>query len=41
MFQVAKKSFSTTATKNIIQNVTIIGGGAMGSGIAQVRIIKI
>lgn len=37
-FQVARKTFSTTATKNIIQNVTIIGAGAMGSGIAQVSI---
>lgn len=35
-FQVGRKHFSTTATKNIIQNVTIIGVGAMGSGIAQV-----
>lgn len=35
-FQVARKTFSTTASKNIIQNVTIIGAGAMGSGIAQV-----
>lgn len=36
IFRVARKSFSTTAAKNVIQNVTIIGGGAMGSGIAQV-----
>lgn len=31
-----KRSFSTNVTKHAIQNVTIIGGGLMGSGIAQV-----
>ncbi|XP_057667108.1 probable 3-hydroxyacyl-CoA dehydrogenase B0272.3 [Diorhabda carinulata] len=31
-----KRSFSTNVAKHAIQNVTIIGGGLMGSGIAQV-----
>lgn len=37
MFQILTKRFSTSATKTVMQNITIIGGGAMGSGIAQVR----
>ncbi|KRT79701.1 FAD dependent oxidoreductase, partial [Oryctes borbonicus] len=35
-FSVIKRSFSTTMAKNAIKNVTVIGGGLMGSGIAQV-----
>jgi len=35
-FAVLKKGFSTTTTRNVIKNVTVIGGGLMGSGIAQV-----
>ncbi|XP_060522910.1 hydroxyacyl-coenzyme A dehydrogenase, mitochondrial-like [Cylas formicarius] len=31
-----KRHFSVTSLNNIIQNVTVIGGGLMGSGIAQV-----
>ncbi|CAG9773138.1 unnamed protein product [Ceutorhynchus assimilis] len=31
-----KRSFSTTTARNVINNVTVIGGGLMGSGIAQV-----
>lgn len=36
-FSVAKRAFSTTGVRNVIKNVTVIGGGLMGSGIAQVR----
>ncbi|KAI4456970.1 3-hydroxyacyl-coa dehydrogenase c-terminal domain [Holotrichia oblita] len=35
-FSVIKRSFSTSMAKNAIKNVTVIGGGLMGSGIAQV-----
>lgn len=35
-FSVAKRAFSTTGVRNVIKNVTVIGGGLMGSGIAQV-----
>nr|XP_022917081.1 probable 3-hydroxyacyl-CoA dehydrogenase B0272.3 isoform X1 [Onthophagus taurus] len=35
-FSVLKRSFSTTVGKNAIKNVVVIGGGLMGSGIAQV-----
>lgn len=31
-----KRSLSTTSARAAIKNVTIIGGGLMGSGIAQV-----
>ncbi|XP_050310984.1 hydroxyacyl-coenzyme A dehydrogenase, mitochondrial-like [Anthonomus grandis grandis] len=31
-----KRGFSTTAPRNVIKNVVVIGGGLMGSGIAQV-----
>lgn len=31
-----KRTFSTTNVVNVIKNVTVIGGGLMGSGIAQV-----
>lgn len=34
---ILKRSFSTTSAKNVINNVTVIGGGLMGSGIAQVK----
>jgi hypothetical protein len=30
------KSFSTSALKLTIKNVTVVGGGTMGAGIAQV-----
>ncbi|KAI4456989.1 hydroxyacyl-coenzyme a dehydrogenase mitochondrial [Holotrichia oblita] len=33
---VIKRAFSTTTAKTAIKNVTVIGGGLMGSGIAQV-----
>ncbi|XP_030754253.1 hydroxyacyl-coenzyme A dehydrogenase, mitochondrial-like [Sitophilus oryzae] len=33
---VLRRSFSTTSSRNVIKNVTVIGGGLMGSGIAQV-----
>lgn len=33
---VIKRGFSTSTIKNTIKNVTVIGGGLMGSGIAQV-----
>lgn len=33
---VFKRPFSTTGVVQIIRNVTVIGGGLMGSGIAQV-----
>ncbi|XP_072392338.1 probable 3-hydroxyacyl-CoA dehydrogenase B0272.3 [Diabrotica undecimpunctata] len=33
---VLSRGFSTTTARNVIQNVTVIGGGLMGSGIAQV-----
>lgn len=33
---VLKRGFATTSVKNVIKNVTVIGGGLMGSGIAQV-----
>lgn len=36
-FGIAKRNFSTTAAMNVIKNVTVVGGGLMGSGIAQVR----
>lgn len=32
----SSRHFSSSAVKNAIQNVTVIGGGLMGSGIAQV-----
>ncbi|XP_066140595.1 hydroxyacyl-coenzyme A dehydrogenase, mitochondrial-like [Euwallacea fornicatus] len=35
-FAILKRAFSTTSTRNVIKNVTVIGGGLMGSGIAQV-----
>ncbi|XP_066251929.1 hydroxyacyl-coenzyme A dehydrogenase, mitochondrial-like [Euwallacea similis] len=35
-FAVLKRAFSTTSSRNVIKNVTVIGGGLMGSGIAQV-----
>ncbi|XP_072392333.1 hydroxyacyl-coenzyme A dehydrogenase, mitochondrial-like [Diabrotica undecimpunctata] len=33
---IAKRCFSSSSTLNAIKNVTVIGGGLMGSGIAQV-----
>lgn len=36
---IIKRALSTTATRNAIKNVTVIGGGLMGSGIAQVKIL--
>lgn len=30
------RHFSSSAINNAIQNVTVVGGGLMGSGIAQV-----
>lgn len=34
----AKRTFASSSTlNNVIKNVTVIGGGLMGSGIAQVR----
>lgn len=36
-FAIIKRSLSTTSTRNaVIKNVTVIGGGLMGAGIAQV-----
>ncbi|KAJ8933831.1 hypothetical protein NQ314_013753 [Rhamnusium bicolor] len=35
-FGILRRSLSTTTTRNAIKNVTVIGGGLMGSGIAQV-----
>jgi len=35
-FSLVKRSLSTTYARNAIKNVTVIGGGLMGSGIAQV-----
>ncbi|KAF7265818.1 hypothetical protein GWI33_020888 [Rhynchophorus ferrugineus] len=35
-FGVLKRSFSTSSVRQVIKNVTVIGGGLMGSGIAQV-----
>ncbi|KAF5288536.1 hypothetical protein FQA39_LY15404 [Lamprigera yunnana] len=35
-FSVIKRKFSTTSPRNLIKNITVIGGGLMGSGIAQV-----
>ncbi|XP_060523309.1 hydroxyacyl-coenzyme A dehydrogenase, mitochondrial-like [Cylas formicarius] len=35
-FTVLKRCFSTSTSRKVIQNVTVIGGGLMGSGIAQV-----
>ena len=34
--KLCSRSLSTTSIRNAIKNVTIIGGGLMGSGIAQV-----
>ena len=36
---VGARAFSTCRTMNTIKNITIVGGGAMGSGIAQVIMI--
>lgn len=33
---ILKRSFSTTPSMHIIKNITVIGGGLMGSGVAQV-----
>lgn len=33
---ILKRALSTSSTLNVIKNVTVIGGGLMGSGIAQV-----
>lgn len=35
-----KRSLSTTSKMNAIKNVTVIGGGLMGSGIAQVDVLS-
>jgi len=35
-FALIKRSLSTSSSMNAIKNVTVIGGGLMGSGIAQV-----
>ncbi|KAK9883046.1 hypothetical protein WA026_001254 [Henosepilachna vigintioctopunctata] len=35
-FNLVKRCLSTSTARNAIQNVTVIGGGLMGSGIAQV-----
>lgn len=35
-FVLIKRSLSTSSALNAIKNVTVIGGGLMGSGIAQV-----
>lgn len=40
-FSVIKRSFSTSMAKYAIKNVTVIGGGLMGSGIAQVSNLHI
>lgn len=40
-FKIVKRGFSTTKIYNIIKNVTVIGGGLMGNGIAQVKRFKI
>lgn len=34
-----KRTFATSSTMSAIKNVTVIGGGLMGSGIAQVIMI--
>lgn len=34
---IARNFSSSAAVQNAIKNVTVIGGGLMGSGIAQVR----
>lgn len=38
-FSLIKRSLSTSTARNAIKNVTVIGGGLMGSGIAQVKLI--
>ncbi|KAF5272399.1 hypothetical protein FQR65_LT17411 [Abscondita terminalis] len=35
-FSILKRSFSTSSSLNLIKNITVLGGGLMGSGIAQV-----
>ncbi|CAH1997312.1 unnamed protein product [Acanthoscelides obtectus] len=35
-FNIIKRSLSTSTSRNAISNITVIGGGLMGSGIAQV-----
>lgn len=35
------RKMSTSASRNAIKNVTVIGGGLMGSGIAQVNLLLI
>ena len=35
---IAARAFSTTYAMNAIKNVVVIGGGLMGSGIAQVGV---
>ena len=35
---IAARAFSTTYARNAIKNVVVIGGGLMGSGIAQVGV---
>lgn len=37
---IARNFSSSSAVQSAIKNVTIIGGGLMGSGIAQVSYIK-
>ncbi|XP_044760629.1 hydroxyacyl-coenzyme A dehydrogenase, mitochondrial-like [Coccinella septempunctata] len=35
-FNIVKRGFSTSKVQHVIKNVTVIGGGLMGNGIAQV-----